>query len=451
MESTDTRSLFYTVNSAINTNYFPRNNPVRFTNIVPYTITQREPKKFYIRLHTINISKQIQVGSTEEDLKYSGYAKIFINEIEPNSINSSYDKCIGKFNYISARKHEQNPVDYLVHEFKEAPFLELLAIPLPQLSISITDSGNKPLKLDLNGPPTIIDFELIEMDLTGKFTMTFMSHGMDELRIFPNNTLTSFQVKCPQEIRLRKWEVALASIGFPPDILSDTKVWWTVKEERENAEEKKFEFDLLDYPNTEKFLDDVKQSLADDIEFGDKVMMMRTSDVESAEYGYVNFVSSGTLEYNLEVSFSHGFSKAMGQHEIQPPGRITNDLYITFQGLPSITLALPPSVALLACSIVQSSAVGHELSPLLRTVPVNIAKGNYLYEPKHLIYHPVINRSFTDIAFVLRRPDGLEHDLHSRREHLEANGGIVMTLIFRPRQGESKLRDCETVGVANCY
>ena len=455
MESTDTKSLFYTASSAINKDFFPKNNIINFTNLVPYTIMQREPKKFFIKIRNIAISKILKPGIRLRDLRYMGYAKIHINELEPNSVNSTYEKCVGRFNFRYIYKRQRKLREYIVHEFKNAPFQELITVPLPQISIRITDSRNRPLELDLRGPPTLIDFELVEMDTTGKFTMTCMSHGADELRTYPNNTITSFQVKCPQEIRLRKWEVALASIGYPPDLISDANVWWSVKSTLPTCVEKKFKFNLLDYPNTEKFLSDVTNELADDPVYKDKIVIERVHNPDNDNHGYVQF-KSGVLDYQnsekLDVAFSHGFTKAMGQAEIQPPGQITSTSWVTFKGLPSITLAVPPSVGILLCDIVQASALGHELRPILRTIPINTAKGNYLYEPEHLIFHPVINRSFTQMAFMLRRPDGALHDLHSRREHLEANGGIVITLIFRPRSTrETSQFDCETVGVGACY
>lgn len=449
MESTDTESLFYTANSALNTDYFPDNDPAEFTNLFPYTIVVREPKKYYIKLCTISISRELDNGlNIANNL---GYIKIFINELEPNIVNSEYDKCIGKFSYRAAIQKTQFPVDYIIHEFKESPFLELLTVPLTHISIRITDSRNNTLKVQHTARPTLIDFELVEMDTTGKFTMTFMSHGREELLMFPNNTLTAFSVKCPKEIRLRRWEAALVSIAYPPDINSDTNVWWTAKSTNPDIPESKFEFNLLDYPNTERFLLDVFDQLGLDENYNTKVGFSVVEEGE--EEGFIKLEGLAGLQENdeqVQVAFSHGFSKAMGQLEIQPPGSIAVGHWITFQGIASITLALPPSVALLTCSCINASAVGHELAPVLRTIPVNTAKGDYLYEPEHLIWHPVVNRSFTDVAFVLRKPNGEPHELHSRVEHLVANGGIVITMLFRPRPLADGNQPCQTVGVGNC-
>lgn len=48
-----------------------------------------------------------------------------------------------------------------------------------------------------------------------QFTMTCVSHGKDELQLYPNNTLEEFTVPAPSNVSLDKWQVAVKSVVIP--------------------------------------------------------------------------------------------------------------------------------------------------------------------------------------------------------------------------------------------
>lgn len=104
------------------------------------------------------------------------------------------------------------------------------------------------------------------------------------------------------------------------------------------------------------------------------------------------------------------------------------------------------SVGLLYCSVVEPSPISNILAPLLHIVPIKAYK-NYkydadevanlteakIYEPKHLVFHPVINREFSDIEFELLQPDGTKHDFTTILNP-EDYHGVHIELLFREQQ-----------------
>lgn len=435
------RLTHYTVASNGCLYHFPNNSLTKFSNVVPQVFhQQRGGEKLFVRLRSIAISYKL----TEPDI-FAGYAKIHLSELEPTSLNTVFEKSLGRFPFPPKTVLR----DYAIHEFENSTYIPIRALPLAQLSILITNSADRQLQL-ADGPPTLVQLEVTNMDLSGQFSISCMSHSPRELEIYPENTLDEFRVRLPQELSLRDWEVSLVSVGYPPDLDPPTTVWWTAQSTIAGKKRRLFSFDLLDFDTTGNFVRAVIRELEADDYYGGKleIEMLETP----TEYGFFNWRTqniSFAQNEEIEVNFSLGFCRAFGQTTQPPPTSLGLRNAVTMHGQADIKLAVPTSIGMLYCDVVESSAVSDGLAPLLQVMPVNHLSGNHLYEPQHLIFHQVVTRSFSDITFRLKRPDGQPHRLNSQSEYTIASGGLSITLLFRPIS-RGKSFQCERLGHDDC-
>lgn len=282
------------------------------------------------------------------------------------------------------------------------------------------------------------------------FKMTCFSHGKylkkeneDSTSL---NSLTTFSSVCPQEMKLPGWEVAVLAVSFPPDVHSEENVWFRLQEYtytdgeedtitllKKVGEEKTFHFNLLNYANTNDFLLDIAETIRIDTNISKKIVMGWSDATENTKKK-ISFKAI-ELEQNRVISFtcSHGFSKALGDTE--PIGRKnlkSGDLFeFTYEA--KISRALYPSTGLLFLleDIIEKSDVDGKKKDLLCVIPMDVAKGDYLWEAEVPIYHALTGAAFSKLSFKIERPGGGEHDLISRAEFLKVSGGIGITLGFR--------------------
>lgn len=422
--------------------HFPNNSLSKFSNVVPPAALLMSGKnRLFVRLRSIAVSHSL----TQPDI-FAGYAKVHLSELDPSSLNSTYEKSLGRFPFPPEKQFH----DYAIHEFENTPYLPIRTVPLTQISILITNSLDQELQL-ADGPPTLVQLEISDMDVSGQFTVTCMSHSPKELEVYPDNTLDHFRVRLPQEMNLRNWEVGLVSVGYPPDMDQPTIVWWSVASSLTNLERTVFTFDLRDFDTTLNFVKLVNNMLKSNAVYGKKVLIQRVVDVGEEEDGFFKWVG-GDLDDDevVTVAFSLGFCRAFGQITQIAPTNLASETSVTMHGHANIHFAVPTSIGMLYCDIVEASAVSDGLAPLLQIMPVNHKGGNHLYEPQHMIFHQVVSRSFSDITFRLKRPDGQEHNLmhNMETEFSLASGGLSITLLFRPKSGGTF--ECGKLGIDDC-
>jgi hypothetical protein len=149
----------------------------------------------------------------------------------------------------------------------------------------------------------------------------------------------------------------------------------------------------------------------------------------------------------MTIKLSTGFRRAFGLFVPQGLTVLSKaaGLVYTMQGIPNIENVRQSSIGLLYCDIVETSAMGKELVPLLASVPLNPYLRRQdkfigdLWLPQHMLYHKVVNRAFSSINFKLMQPNGTEHQLDMVDP---LDNGIAITLAFRPvpRRGTTMQR-----------
>ena len=537
-------SFYVLLASNANLDEFPSNTLTQFTNLVPY-IEQHD--KFFIRIRRIAISQRLR-----QDVPHPAFVKVHLGELETNALQRAADRVLHRFTY----NHDENlRGDYQVVDIDHAPFLRTRNVPLSQLSIKLTDNLNRVLQLD-DGLPTLVSLELSTMDTEQQFTLSCMSHGFDERRTFTYNTLNKFHVRIPQEMTLEGWEVAVASVGIPPqskpsstmsfrvrvvdvskalsdsvdDIYlsyqlrttlmeelaplvqsenmtledaraklmekdffisreyqdargmrqqravddddvsssesseSDNEQVGEPQDEEEESEEsppteetaeideddptktniisteenvidlnydRTFTYEMSEFTSTTK----VCQQIISDL-LGDDFLRGRLSFLApyvSDKYAFFNFALRG-YRATFRLDFDPAFQKFLGEAGAHPTHILWPYAWLPFYRSTSVWRLKKPNVGMLYCDIVEPSIVSNQKLQLLHLIPFNLSQTHYLYEPKHLMYHRVVSRTFTDIGFQITQPDGEPYEISDSYGEDEAKlyGGVTVSLLFRP-------------------
>lgn len=465
-------SLHITMMSNGSLEHFKDNSLTKFTNVLPPNLPLRGGKT-YVRLRRIMISYKLD---SSESL-ISDYVTVHLSELEPRTVNSTLSRRLGAFRFPPVHHITE---EYAIHDFEHSAFFELQGDSLKQLSLFIAHTNNKQLKL-ARGPPTIAILEVTEMDRSSQFTVTCQSHNREENQVFPNNSMSRFRVKLPQEFKLSNWEVAMSNMAYPPDIKhteskETASLLFSVRDSEFNGslalqfrfKENSFEDenDPKDFASaTTKCFAFVKRSL-DRHHFWNKVLqfeegLIDPDDEESGlAYQFKNistrrqyrntFKDHKTVrikdlsDLTLDIFLDRKFLKIFGLHNENSADIAlkVGERYV-FKGNPDIRRiqTIPSTIGLVYCDIVEPCPVGNVMAPLLQIVPINIKSDDdedggllnrevTIYEPQHLVFHPVICREFRDIQFEILQPDGRPHTFDDY-PLTEINGGMTFTLMFR--------------------
>ena len=418
------KSFFLTLASNACLNHFTNNTLSKFSNVLPHPISDKNNIRLFVRLRSIIISTTL----TNPNLQ-TNYININIGELEPKPINDIYDKCLGRIEFPPKRVCGK----YGIHEFEYSSFHPLRTLPLHQLSVLITDCDGNQLQLAY-GSSTFVTLEISEMDLSNQFTVTCLSNDRRAQNYYVNNTYTDFRCALPHEIMLDNWEVALSSVIYPKQLKGRVLVRWKVEWVNPNSQGSKdtleIAIDIMQHDTVEEFVQTFKSLLEADSVWKEKIKLkINSSGRYLFEYQEHKMGSGHAI-----MQFGETFSKVLGdksRHE-DFTGRSGTT---TFEALPNIDASKPSTIGLVYCDIVESSAVGGSLYPLIHIMPLeNYAKTSNtkktsIYEPHHLIFHPLINRPFSSIRFQIVQPDGSPHDFGIRKT---TDPGLAITLIFRP-------------------
>lgn len=443
---------FITLNSNSSIDSYPQNTATNFTNVLPHQMQTYGGKKLFIRLRRLIMSYKFG----EVLAQRTSHVKIHLTELEPQTVNTSYEKILAHFQFPPEDVIND---EYALHDFEHGQFNELQSVPLHQLTIKITDSNNQELPLWEEGAPTLLILELSDMDYSKQFVITCQSRGLYGPELYPHNTLTKFTARLPQEFFLPDWEVAMLNMTYPPDLRHITSPTCTIEVETDyfDDESRKWTFKLIDYASTAEFIYDIIQSIEQD-EFWSSIIsvVQLKPNVSSVNEG-IQFIvkpdpkvvkdwnENNVVRFSFNDNMWHVFNSEIlfnQSHLLHEDGKVT------IKGLPDINRLLPSSVGMVYCDIVKPSPVGDHFAPLLQMVPLPPSKQRLylenqyqhkknigIYEPQHLIFHPLESKEFSDIKFEILQPDGSSHNLHGSEKY---KAGMSFSLLFRMRDRNNK-------------
>lgn len=444
--------IFVTMMANGSLDHFKNNSLTKFTNVLPHAIQlQSESKKLHVRLRRIIMPFKL----AEED-PAACHIFVHLSELEPKRINNAFDKSLADFKFPPTLHLTD---DYALHDFENTPYYELQNVPLVQLSVLITNSKREQLKL-APGPPTIVVLEITDMDHSAQFTITCQSKNRFEKELYPNNSLTKFRVRLPQEFHLKNWEVAMLNMTYPSNVRHVKRekiVYMKLSTNYDPDKSRTLSWDLMDYNNARQFIRAVDTSIEEDDFYGKIISMKKIKKGE--ERGFYQFWSANYSDHYddwddeqhyVQIIFSEGFTKAFGQMERQEVLWFRKGMAVTLHGVPNILpLQSPPStVGMVYCDVVQPSPVSQILAPLLQIVPIKAKNHNdnvvtrdtkkeelSIYEPQHLIFKPVVEREFSDIEFEILQPDGTPHLFETQNINLN-DSTMTFSLLFRRQKIE---------------
>lgn len=401
---------FCTLVSNGSMNNFPDNTLTNFTNLFPFSLRATHNNTLFIRLRSIAISPVLRPGADEVA---SSVVEVYISELRGSIANTEYTQCLARFQFPPGQVLE----NYALKEFENTTFLPLLDSSINKLSVKIVDQSGQQLALADGEQPTLLHLEISEMSEPGHFNLTCLSHTDAEVARNPNNTLNNFTVTLPSPLTLTGYEAALASIAFPPDM---------------GVRQEIITMEVVIQPGTHiEDIDIDTSECADDAALAAKIVH-RINYINSDRVPLFGRVVDGRIqiagvrdEKTCTINFSDEFMRVMPDLESRT---------ITVRGKREVNLGkasligrAPSQVALLYCSCIEESLLGGHLHQLLHMLPV--VNGQHMYEPQHLIYHPVTSRTMTDIQIRLAEPNGTIHKYESPGGH-----SIIVSLTFRPSQ-----------------
>ena len=232
---------------------------------------------------------------------------------------------------------------------------------------------------------------------------------------FPNNTLSEYTTKLPQEINLEgSWEVGIAEIGYP-------HTWYNISREGEYWLRYEYKRRIVRvtlqprfYGSPKDIVDELMKGLR--LYYADEPLRVRLLYMEFANKVQIQMAGG-------KVTFGRDLGNMLGAHFEEYTSRTTyhTDREIDiYQGTYSIFVY---------CDVVEPRIVGDVMTPLLTTIPVEGSHGDYIHKRFEKIhYHPLLRKNFTDIQISLRNDQG---------EKLKfERGKVTVTLHFRRRKLE---------------
>ena len=195
--------------------------------------------------------------------------------------------------------------------------------------------------------------------------------------------------------------------------------------------ERTFTYMLNEYTSTQQLCSTINDDLRNDININRRLSFSNLFVPE--KFAFFNLPHNG-YRVTFQLDFDAGFSKFLGEKKRAATHLLFPYAWLPFYNSTSLWRLKKPNVGLLYCDIVEPSIVSNQKLQLLHLIPFNLSQDHYLYEPKHMIYHPVVSRTFTDIGFQITQPDGELYEITDTYGQNEAEryGGVSISLLFRP-------------------
>ena len=423
---------------------FPDNNQTRFSNFLQVPIQPRDTisNRIFVRLRSISFWHELDADSRQEDCHF---LKVKVRELEHLPGSHELDQVLAIIPFSPIEKTDK----YKLLEFEHKTFQPLRSLPLEQLTLSITDSKNKPLSLKESNTPTIVCMEMTDHDFSTDFSVTCFSK--DSQNVGVKNTLYRFDHQLREELLLEDYEVALASVCFPPTLISKHKVWFSVTlryhDQSLPPAHEIFAFDINQVKESKReFTKIMEYAVINHPFWSERFIVWSRSPpfLPNEEYDgvkdfYFNVFEKAKEEGTLFINFSDNFhlTSAIGE----PYGQIelSSGSSQIFKGPFDFSRLYREPIALLTADIIENSFVGGQKLPLLRLIPLPVSLGGEeekikmaerFYTPEHPIYHPVKNHPFSFIAFELLNTDGSPHKM----KELNTDEGLMIKLLFRRRK-----------------
>lgn len=451
---------YITLASNDSLDHYPENRLNHFTNVLPRHFIHRmmspNTEKIFVRLRSIAISPHLHqdegASADGSDINEGKLAHVHLSELEPQIKNGGYARSIGQF-FLSTKNKAKS---YDTFNFEHAPYLPLRSLPIAHLTVTITDIFGQKLALK-DGFPTFVSLEVVDMDLSREFTISCNSHLQNLGEVFANNNLTHFKVPVPEELNLDGWEVALLSASCPPNLKRSAEVWISFQDFDDENTKEVFTWNLFDFVGKTKddFAEGVKTKIAKSTKYGQAgagMRFYRKDDKENENHGFFHIVNDTAKK--VTVKASPRFCDVVGEETTYIfVSHLDPGWQFIFKGESGVGRGLPSSLALVNCNIVESSAVGSSLVPLLHMMPLrhfekDDKEKNSIYEPQHLIFHKVRDINFSYIEFQLTQPNGENHEFETDGD---IDHGMNFTLLFRPiTDGGNNNKKCSRLQYGQC-
>ena len=412
-------------------NYFESNSLTKFTNVLPFPLYPVRSNTLYVRLRALGIWTSLK---DDADIDVSQHIKIKLDQLEPQVTGKAFEKTLAILKFPPSTVYE----NYAVCEFENTPFLALETVPLERLGVTILNSEDKQLELT-TGIPTLVKLEISDMDTVNQFTITCESNSCDD--VFPTNTLSDFKVSLPGEMNLTGWEVALQSVAFPTNLKVKVPTPYIEFETfiGDAAPEKtRFEIDVENMTSNEMFWEALDNGLKDN-EHTKDVVAMGTEAISG--FRQINVLDIG--DKTVGVSWNKAFQQLFGERFQEGPWQVRSRQSVIFSSDVDIFRLKKSPVGYLFTDCIEENVVSNELHQLLQIIPIKESGSTWdtaMYEPQHLVFHPVKPQVIASIHFTLRTPDGRLFELET-----PSTQPMVFTLVFRPSKNPSSPLTVDTV------
>ena len=423
-----THRSFITLASNGSLDSYPTNKLNYFTNVFPKNFFLQhnvlKPQSIYVRLRSIYLSPYLKRGT-----EHPRSVEVHLNELEPQITSSKYSQSLGSF---QLREKGQGYQEIIFHE---SPFLPLKTTIINRLTVALLTSRGERLKLE-RGPATFVTLEITNMDLSSAFTVTCSSHLQEELG--KNNAqekLSKFSVTMPQTLDLSGWEVALKSFSLPRNLAKPSVPVEISIETSDTLTKALLKYDLLDFHSFEELL----TKMSEELQKSDLKNMLNLG-TRAGEAGtpqkWSFFTTNGMVADSIKLTFDETLQHIFGvDEEVEIEGK---EASFDIEDLNRIHLYFHPGLGHIYLDIIESSAVGEQLAPLLCIAPITYSSTTNIYEPTHMMFHKVRNQNFDSINFTICEPNGKTYKLTTEGDVIE---GTNIVLIFRPIPGK-KGRSC---------
>lgn len=440
------------ISSNLCTDVFQTNNLTNFANYFSPIIAS-PGKTFSVKLRSIAISLDVYIrterihfgGEAGSALnvyrpteKFPGYLQVLLQEVRGQISGEGYTHSLGGVAFPPTSDSIVTPF-YAFHQWKHSVFLPLKTNRIDSFRINIVDADEKPIIFG-GQIPTTIELELSEeMDQNAEFTITCSSY---QPTIFPGNTLGQFSCPLPQPMNLQNYEVALASVVYPPELRDDLFI--TIGMTSPISKSIKINASL--YRNT-----------------GDLVAGIQMEMREAGLEDYVRFKLSGNgrrkkrhsffvsvtdmrAVVDVNLNFLHFVGQSVDLHNRFIFNKTGAKKRFTEGWIDMANMQTTPT-ALLECNILKSSPMGQGYSPLLQCIAVKTSLierdisplmkkwtnlKDLIYEPNSLLYTDVKPIPFQAIQFTFRNTDGTIKQLKAPTIVNEVQR-IIISLVFRPK------------------
>ena len=203
--------------------------------------------------------------------------------------------------------------------------------------------------------------------------------------------------------------------------------------EREAAEtyNKTFSYNAYDYASTRSLCRAINYELIHDEFIRGQILFI---EYKKGVYGFI-VLRCNDFKYHFTIRINDGFYNFSGFSE-RKLDLATESIVIPPEGsLTDISRVKKPNLGLLFCDIIEPSIVGTQKLPLLHMIPFDFNERFSYYEPNHLMYRPIVTRTFKDIHFEILQPNGRLYEITDKNgeEIAKKEGGINISLLFRPR------------------